>query len=213
MWSLCGLDQKSMRQVVLKSEKLLCCLKNVSFPSLKMRLFLFIVFQFFSSEGIRKIGLRFLANIKMYCPIRRIFILVFSLVYICLLGQYGWALTSTTSQYGFMLANHYNMLWIKLLKHFFFFPCSANSEGGVWVNQNNALKAWIHFKNKWKYLMSEATSACFTTCWLFCRQLDLPINGLRRKGHETLFWEVSIIIQLSKGRHSLFFGFSFWHHT
>lgn len=54
-----------------------------------MRLFLFIVFQFFSSEGIRRIDLRFLANIKMYCPIRRIFISVFNLVYIYLLGQYG----------------------------------------------------------------------------------------------------------------------------
>lgn len=54
-----------------------------------MHLFLLIVFQFLSSEGMRRVDLIFPANIKMYCPIKRIFILGFNLVYIYLLGQYG----------------------------------------------------------------------------------------------------------------------------
>lgn len=77
-----------MRQVVLKSEKLLHCLKNYIFLIFK-NVFLFIVFQFFPSEGIRKIDVRFLANIKIYCPRRTLFSLFFKLVYIYLFGQYG----------------------------------------------------------------------------------------------------------------------------
>lgn len=52
--------------------------KSISFLSFKMWLFLLIVFQFFSIEGAR-IDWRFLANIKMHCPIRRIFVFLLSL--------------------------------------------------------------------------------------------------------------------------------------
>lgn len=77
-----------MRQVALKSEKLLCCLKNHIFPFFKNVLVSLVCFPglffLFFPEAMRGLDLRFLATIKLYCPIRRIFVLVFNLVYIYL---------------------------------------------------------------------------------------------------------------------------------
>lgn len=172
MWSLCGLDQKSMRQVVLKSEKLLCCLKKCIFPFFKnvhVSLPCFPVFLFW---GYKKNWLEISSQYKdILSHKENIYLDFFHLVYICLLGQYGWALTSTTSQYGFMLATHYNMLWINYWSRFvclFVFP-AMQIWSEVWVNQNNEVRDWNHFKTRWKYVMSETTSNHFTTCQHFCR--------------------------------------------
>lgn len=74
--------------------------------------------------------------------------------------------------------------------------------GEVWVNQNNAVWAWNsavwawnHFKNN-NNIKSETTWDCFTTSWLFCRQLGFSINGLRSKS--CCFGEHEITVQPSK---------------
>lgn len=60
-------------------------------------------------------------------------------------------------------------------------------------------------------IKSETTWDCFTTSWLFCRQLGFSINGFRSKS--CYFGEHEIRVQPSKGRQSLFLDISYWHHA
>lgn len=175
------------------------------------------VFHFFCSEGIRRIDLRFLANTKMLFPIRRIFILGFSLVYICLVGQYGWALTSATSQYRFMLATHYNMLWIKLLKHFFLFSLQCKFVGQCGWSRTTIRTMELEPETASK---TNENTSCQKPLWIaslpvgsFAGSWAYPLTALEVRNVRHYFWEGAIIIQPSKERYSLFLGISYRHNT